>query len=189
MEPKTPLAWGPGISFVGSVSPRGGLGSILYNMANCEYMRSNCWDLNMYSSLHCASIIMASLSISGLRDFRNQSTKKFPGIYALIILHLYLHSWIQSKICIALLWQKDVLYPKQPPPWIWPSNGKILRDPLLNFWILLLMDVFGMYIWLLAPTLLTFNVLFWWLRVADDIIFYRCFELFWLMMTFSITFV
>ena len=33
-----------------------------------------------------------------------------------------------------------------------------------------------MYIWLLAPTLLTFDVFFWWLGVRDDIIFHRCFE-------------
>ena len=74
-----------------------------------------------------------------------------------------------------------MLYPQQPPPWIWPFNGKILRGPLLYFWILLLMEVFSMYIWLLAPTFLTFDVLFWWLRVGDDIVFHWRFELFWLM--------
>ena len=42
-----------------------------------------------------------------------------------------------------------------------------------------------MYIWLLAPNLLTFDVLFWWLRVRDYIIFHRCSELFWLMMSIS----
>lgn len=46
-----------------------------------------------------------------------------------------------------------LLYPQQPPPWIWPSNGQILRGPFLNFWIQLVVEVFGMYIWLLATTL------------------------------------
>ena len=65
--------------------------------------------------------------------------------------------------------------PTTTSPLILPSYGKILTGPFLNFWILLLMEVFSMYIWLLAPTLLTFDDLFWWLRVEDDIIFHGCF--------------
>ena len=48
-------------------------------------------------------------------------------------------------------------------PWIWPSNGKIIRGPLLNFWILLLMEVLGMYILLIAPNfpLVCFSFVVW----------------------------
>ena len=35
-----------------------------------------------------------------------------------------------------------IVVPTTTFPWIWPSNGKIIRGPFQNFWILPLMEVF-----------------------------------------------
>ena len=43
--------------------------------------------------------------------------------------------------------------PTTTSPWFWPSNGKILRGPLLNFLNPTTYGVIGMYIWLIAPNL------------------------------------
>ena len=96
------------------------------------------------------------------------------------------------KANVPFIWDQEcwdafetLLYPEQPPSLIWQSNGLILRVHLINLWILLLMEVLGMYIWLLAPTLHTFDVPFWCLKAWGYNVFHRLFELWWLMIEIS----
>ena len=64
-----------------------------------------------------------------------------------------------------------IVVPTTTPAWIWPSNGKILRGPYQNFWILILMEVFG-YVYMTNCSYICFR----WLKAWSCMIFYQCFD-------------
>ena len=63
------------------------------------------------------------------------------------------------------------IIPTTTPPWIWPSNGKILRSPYQNIWILSLMEVFR-HVYMTNYSYIYFR----WLKVWGSMIFPWCFD-------------
>ena len=61
--------------------------------------------------------------------------------------------------------------PTTSPPWIWPSNGQILRGLYQKFWILQLWRFFC-YVYMTNYS----YICFWWLKIWSCMIFYWCFS-------------
>jgi hypothetical protein len=139
---------------------------------HCEIYTS-CW-CTFFDYLFFAKFI--DYLFDPLRQVCSATVGQFLHQWPVILIFKYGHEQLSRNIFIPIgtvsrnfsrvlvkkvsLSFTRVLYPQQPPPRIWPSNGKNIGQGLIIFWFLLLMEVFGMYIWLLAPTLLTFDVLF-----------------------------
>ena len=66
--------------------------------------------------------------------------------------------------------EQGSVVPATTYPWIWPSNGQILRGPYQIFWILPLMEVFR-HVYMTNYS----YIHFWWLKDWGSMIFHWCF--------------
>ena len=72
---------------------------------------------------------------------------------------------------IANVIHNTYVVPKTTSPWIWPSNGQILRGTFQNFWIPILLEVFR-HVYMTNCSYFYFQ----WLKVWSYVIFHWCFD-------------
>lgn len=85
---------------IGLFNGWGAWGIILYNVSDCEYIRSRYWAQEITFSSVTMPPMVTLQDIGGINDFVNQFVGNWFGIRALVNQCHHLHSWIWSKICV-----------------------------------------------------------------------------------------